>query len=182
MSPPLQDDIDAFPYTVYSGRTVRPRENIWRNGHTVTMHGDKEETAAPHDTETGPGKVCAGLSGGGKCGKLLAQSVSGIRMREHMSHSVRRGGNRIGRIGNRVRFTDGAAAVSTDGQIMAKASHWGDPRRQIRSMNLSKGASQKNCCGEESFRTEYPGTSDIATENDGCSDDPMGSSLFFRRF
>lgn len=110
---------------------MRPRENIWRNGHTVTMHGGKEETAAPHDTETGPGKVCAGLSGGGKCGKLLAQSVSGIRMREHVSHSVRRGGNRIGRIGNRVQFTDGAAAVSTDGQIMAKAGHWGDPRRRI---------------------------------------------------
>ena len=40
-------------------------------------------------------------------------------------------GNRAGRIGNRVQITGGTAAVSTDGQIMAKAGHWGDLRRQI---------------------------------------------------
>ena len=39
--------------------------------------------------------------------------------------------NRAGRIGNRVQITDGTAAVSTDEQIVAKAGHWGDPRRQI---------------------------------------------------
>jgi hypothetical protein len=39
--------------------------------------------------------------------------------------------NRAGRIGNRVRITDGTAAVCTDGQIEAKAGHWGNLRRQI---------------------------------------------------
>jgi len=40
-------------------------------------------------------------------------------------------GSRGRRIGNRVQITDGTATVSTDGQTMAKAGHWGDLRRRI---------------------------------------------------
>ena len=81
---------------------------------------------------------------------------------------------------NHVQIMDGTAAVSAGEKILAKASHWGDPRRQIRSTNHSGGASQKNCCVEESARTGDPEDSYIATENTGCSDDPIGSSLFLR--
>ena len=47
--------------------------------------------------------------------------------------------NRAGRIGNRVEITSGTAAVNTDGQIGAKAGHWGDLRRRICPVGLVSG-------------------------------------------
>lgn len=57
---------------------------------------------------------------------------------------------RAGRIGNRVQITDGTAAVNTDGQIMAKASHWGNLRRLICSAGVFSGT-----CESEDLLWEF---------------------------
>ena len=72
--------------------------------------------------------------------------------KQNTVRSVRHGrGNRVGRIGNRVQITDGTAAVSTDGQIKAKAGHWGDLRRRLSDRGISPDMRARRPAGNESY-------------------------------
>ena len=83
---------------------------------------------------------------------------------------------------NRVQITDGTAAVSADERILAKASHWGRPEKADPVDESFERRKSEELLWRGTVPDGISGLFDIATENDGCSDDPMGSSLFFRRF
>lgn len=75
-----------------------------------------------------------------------------------MRRSARRGSVRRGIIGNHVRSVNGTAAVSTDVRIRAKASHWRNPRRQIRQARevLSLMCKSEDLLGLEALRDGNP--------------------------